>query len=89
MELSLADPGHGDEIAAMYAVGSAPAPSSRTLYVQCASLDNEPRALCIPILHALYEPLEYPLLFPQGTRGWGIDMIPQGWTQYEHLPLLL
>jgi hypothetical protein len=71
VELSLADPSHGDEIAALYAVGSAPAPSSRTLYVQHASLDNEPRALCIPILHALYEPLQYLLLFPQGTRGLG------------------
>jgi len=71
MELSLADPGRGDEIAALYYVGSAPAPSPRTLYVQRSREPDGPRGIRIPILHALYEPLQYPLLFPSGTRGWG------------------
>jgi hypothetical protein len=32
----------------------------------------------------LYEPLQYPLLFPLGTRGWGEDLITQRWTQRKY-----
>ena len=84
MELSLADPGHGNEVAALYHVGSAPQPSPRSLYVQRTSVDNGPKGIRIPILHPLYEPLQYPLLFPEGTRGWGSDMRAQKWTQRKY-----
>lgn len=67
MELSLANPGRGHEIAALYYVGSAPNPSPRALYVQRSRDVDGPNGLRIPILHALYEPLQYPLLFPSGT----------------------
>ena len=84
MELSLADPGRGDEIAALYYVGSAPALSPRSLYVQRSREPDGPRGIRIPILHALYEPLQYPLLFPSGTRGWGLDMHEHGWMQHKY-----
>jgi len=84
MELSLADPGHGDEVAALYHVGTAPRPSPRTLYVQRSRNCDDPKGIRIPILHALYEPLQYPLLFPEGTRGWGPDMRAEGWTQRKY-----
>ncbi|KAF8290485.1 hypothetical protein DL93DRAFT_2092057, partial [Clavulina sp. PMI_390] len=84
MELSLADPGRGDEIAALYHLGSAPTPSPRSLYVQRSRDVDGPKGLRIPILHPLYEPLQYPLLFPAGTRGWGLDMHEQGWTQRKY-----
>jgi hypothetical protein len=84
MELSLANPGHGDEVVALYHVGSAPRPSPHTLYVQCSCKHYEPKGVCIPIPHALYEPLQYPLLFPEGTRGWGLDMHAEGWTQRKY-----
>ena len=84
MELSLADPDHGDEVATLYHVGSAPWPSPHCLCVQRTSLDNEPKGIRIPILHALYEPLQYLLLFPQGMRGWGLDMWALNWTQCKY-----
>lgn len=48
MELSLADPGRGGEIAALYHVGSAPAPSPRCLYVQRSRDLDSPRG--IPVI---------------------------------------
>jgi hypothetical protein len=59
---------NGAEIAALYHVGNAPKPSARQVYVQRAS-DCSPSS--IHILHPLYDPLQYPLLYPHATRGWG------------------
>jgi hypothetical protein len=76
--IELADPGNGDEIAALYHVGNAPRPGPRSLYIQHAS---DAKAMHVPILSALYEPLQYPLLFPHATAGWGPYMRTLGWTQ--------
>jgi len=63
--IELADPGPGEEIAAVYHVGDAPVPTGRELYIQRAA-DATPSR--ISILHPLYEPLQYPLLFPHGRK---------------------
>jgi hypothetical protein len=83
MELELADAGSGHEIAALYHVGNSPMPSPRKVYIQRAS-DITPAR--INILHPLYEPLQYPLLFPHGTEGWGIHLKESDprWTQREY-----
>lgn len=73
--LELADPGTGNEIAALLHVGNAPRPTSRQVYVMRTNPNPDPtkpdRASRISILHPLYEPLQYPILFPHGTFGWG------------------
>jgi len=62
-------------------------PSPRKVYIQRAS-DITPAR--INILHPLYEPLQYLLLFPHGTEGWGIHLKESDprWhsvnTYYEH-----
>ena len=76
--IELANPGTGNEIAALFHLGNAPYPTPRSLYVQCAS-DASPTP--IPILNALYEPMQYPLLFPHATPGWGPHLKSIGWTQ--------
>jgi len=35
----------------------------------------------VPILNALYEPMQYPLLFPHAALGWGLHLKSIGWTQ--------
>jgi len=80
--IELADPGPGEEIAALYRIGDAPVASGRDLYVQCAA-DVAPSR--ISILHPLYEPLQYPLLFPHGTLGWG----KPGWSQINYYKMQL
>ena len=64
----------------MYHVGDAPVPTGRELYVQRAA-DATPSR--ISILHPLYEPLQYPLLFPHGTLGWGKRSMP-AWSQIDY-----
>ena len=76
--IELGDPGTGDEIAALFHLGSAPYPTPRALYVQRAH-DASPTP--VPILNALYEPMQYPLLFPHATPGWGPHLKSIGWTQ--------
>ena len=76
--IELGDPGTGDEIAALFHLGSAPYPTPRSLYVQRAH-DASPTP--VPILNALYEPMQYPLLFPHATPGWGPHLKSIGWTQ--------
>jgi len=39
--IELADPGPGEEIAALYRIGDAPVAAGRDLYVQCAADDGE------------------------------------------------
>jgi hypothetical protein len=41
----------------------------------------------IPILNCLYGPLQYPLLYPLGTRGWG-DSMGCNWTQDQYKEIL-
>jgi Helitron helicase-like domain at N-terminus len=85
--IELADPGSGNEIAALFHLGNAPYPTPRSLYVQRAS-DASP--IPVPILNSLYEPMQYPLLFPHATPGWGPYLKSLGWTQraYYHARLL-
>ena len=80
--IELSDPGSGDEIAALYHVGSAPRSNARCIYIQRAS---DARPSPIPICHPLYEPLQYPLLFPHATPGWGESLhSTQKWSQCEY-----
>lgn len=83
MELMIQDAGNGHEIAALYHVGNSPMPSPRNVYIRCAS-DAMP--LHINILNSLYEPLQYPLLFPHGSEGWGLHLRESDsrWTQREY-----
>jgi len=83
--IKLADPGPGEEIAAVYRIGDAPVAAGRDLYVQRAA-DATPTR--ISILHPLYEPLQYPLLFPHGTLGWGKRFRP-GWSQIDYYKMRL
>ncbi|KAN0079303.1 hypothetical protein V8E54_004517, partial [Elaphomyces granulatus] len=34
---------------------------------------TDPQPQEVPVLSPYYEPLQYPLLFPHGTTGWGHD----------------
>jgi Helitron helicase-like domain at N-terminus len=83
--IELADPGPGEEIAAIYHVGNAPALTGRELHIQHVA-DATPSQ--ISILCPLYEPLQYPLLFPHGTLGWGKRSMP-AWLQIEYYKLQL
>jgi hypothetical protein len=65
MYVELANPGPSAEIAALFHTGDATAVSSRALYIQCSALASP---ICVSILHPLYKPLQYPLLFPHGTQ---------------------
>ena len=78
--LELADPGSDQDIAALLHIGDVPQPTSRAVYVQRRA-DAQPTR--IPILHSLYEPLQYPVLYPHGSRGWGESMRHQ-WTQAQY-----
>jgi len=69
--LDLANPGQSNEIAALYRVGSAAnKKSARAVYVQRSGSGTPTQ---IPILSLLYEPLQYPLFFPDGSPGWGVS----------------
>lgn len=78
--IALPDVPNLTEIGAMYHTGNAPQPGNRTIYTQ-RKADSVPTR--IPITHRLYEPLQYPLLFPHGTPGWGRAMVPK-WTQINY-----
>jgi hypothetical protein len=84
MALAHENPSH--DIVAMYHTGFAPQCSHRTVYVQRAA---DSAAQQIHILNPLYEPLQYPLLFPHGSLGWGTDIRYQcsQITYYKYLLL--
>jgi hypothetical protein len=83
--IRLADPGPSEEVAAVYHIGDAPVPTGRELYIKRAA-DTMPSR--VSILHPLYEPLQYPLLFLHGTLGWGKRSMP-AWSQIDYYKLRL
>jgi hypothetical protein len=40
--------------------------------------NRDPEPTFMPIYSRHYEPLQYPLLFPHGTPGWGLTMTGSG-----------
>ncbi|KAF7113861.1 hypothetical protein CNMCM5793_004916 [Aspergillus hiratsukae] len=68
LAVELSVPSAGGEIAAIINTDSLRHVSPRqVVFFRRGGL--QPRF--VPILSCLYEPLQYPLLFPHGTRGWG------------------
>jgi hypothetical protein len=68
--IELSDTGPASEIAAIYHTGDVPDPGPRSVYVQRLGSLTPTR---VNILNALYEPLQYPLFYTHGTKGWGVD----------------
>ena len=66
--MKILDPGATNEIAAIYNVGSGATHEPQCLYVHHWH-DAIPTP--VSILNPLYEPLQYPILFPHGIGGWG------------------
>lgn len=82
MELTIEDAGNGCKIAALHHVGNS---LCLRLAVYTYNVLQMQR-LRINILNSLYEPLQYPFLFPHGSEGWGLHLQESDsrWTQREY-----
>ncbi|CAD7062625.1 unnamed protein product [Tilletia caries] len=80
--LELRTEGPAREIATVLHYGAGARRTPRAFYVH-RSVDDGPSRLSYN--SELYEPLSYPILFPQGTPGWPLP----GWTQREYYRFLL
>lgn len=65
------------EVAGILRYGAGARSDARVVVVHYAS-DESPSRLSVR--NPLYEPLSYPILFPQGTPGWPV----RGWTQRQY-----
>lgn len=81
--LELTDVGQNSDFAAIMHAGNSTTINPRAVIIWC-NRDTDPTF--IPIFTCHYEPLQYPLLFPHGTPGWGLTRTASG--QYKNmLPL--
>jgi hypothetical protein len=81
--LELADVGQNGDFAAILHAANSTAVNPRSIVIW-RNRDEQPTF--VPIFSRHYEPLQYPLLFPHGTAGWGLTPTTSG--QYQNtLPL--
>jgi len=81
--MELLDSGSSNEIAAIYHIDTGTQHEAQNIFVHCWS---ELKPTRVSILNTLYEPLQYPILFPHGVGGWGdVLYLPQNghWTQIQ------
>ena len=77
--LELSDVGQNGDFAALLHAANSTSIKPRSVVVW-RNRDAEPTFM--PIYSRHYEPLQYPLLFPHGTPGWGLTEMGNG--QYEN-----
>lgn len=78
-------PSQGGELAAIIHTANLTSVSNRQVVIY-NSTTNQPRF--ISILSNQYEPLQYPLLFPYGDRGWCPEMSTHSQSTYYRIRLL-
>ena len=66
--MGLLDPGMSNEIAPVFHIDSGAQHEAHNIFVHRKSELIPTQA---SILHTLYKPLQYPILFPHGVGGWG------------------
>jgi hypothetical protein len=79
--LELSAPSSGGDFAAIAHIADSTAFHPRNIVIW-RNTDRQPSF--IPLLSKHYKPLQYPVLFPHGTPGWGLQTDGTGWTQNRY-----
>jgi hypothetical protein len=88
-QLEITDTPVQGEISAIIHLTPVLNPSPNSVYIWHNCPNGELKRSKVNILNSKYEPLQYPLIYFDGTKGWGINEQSKGITMRTHVQRLI